>query len=164
MLIRDCAFEWRFPPFQNRAWIFYEVAEYVLTHAQHVVTDDNKHFINHVREMVRLDVKPVLQKYEYKCTNKSDIRLVTRWLEILVIIARIFPNDIASRQGVVDNLNRPYIGSFSSPAIDLEIDKVAGIVYHKGCIFRFTLVFHITSDVSTNLWAKGSREKGEDEW
>ncbi|KLO89437.1 uncharacterized protein LW93_1496 [Fusarium fujikuroi] len=148
MLIRDCAFEWRFPSFQARAWVLYELAEYVLTHAQHTITDDNKHFVDHIREMVALDVKSTVQKYEYKCTNESDMRLVTGWLEILVLMARIFPDDIASRQVVLDNLNRPSIGTFSSPAMGLKVDKAKGILCHKGYIYRFTPVFHVRSHVS----------------
>lgn len=154
MLIRDCAFEWRFPPYEPRAWILYEVAEYILCHVQHTITDDNKLFINHIWEMVyfpivnqKVGVREVLKKHSYKCTNDSDLDLVTGWLEILVIIARCFPTDIATRQDVLDMLNRPITGSSSNPLLNFEVDKIEGIVRHKGMVYHFTPIYHITAGV-----------------
>jgi hypothetical protein len=163
MLIRDCAFEWRFPPFEPRAWILYEVAEYVLTHRQSIEMDDSKPFIDHVLDMVRLDVDSVLKKHKYKCTNDSDMYLVTGWLEILVIMAKVFPTDIGSRQVILDSLNRPYAGTYWNPLLDLEIDKARGVVRHKGSVYNFTPIFHITSYISSSEWHGGPRNKSTKE-
>jgi len=43
MLVRDCAFEWRSPVFEPRAWILFEVAEYVLNHKECLIIDHRRH-------------------------------------------------------------------------------------------------------------------------
>ncbi|KAF7378415.1 hypothetical protein MSAN_00268100 [Mycena sanguinolenta] len=107
MLVRDCAFEWRFPAWEPRAWILYEVAENALSHYSCTVTEDNRLFLCHVKEMVRFGVHSVLNKYKYRCTNASDMDLVTGKLEMLVILAKIFPKDFALRRTLLDYLNKP---------------------------------------------------------
>jgi hypothetical protein len=149
VLIRDCAFEWRFPNFEPRAWILYEVAEYILTHSRHIMTDDNRPFIHHIWEMVYDGVGAVMEWYRYRCTNEADSLLVTGWLEILVILAKIVPN-IGTRQEILDSLNRLYTGSYSNPFLGIDIDKAEGLVRHNGRVYRFTPVFHLTANVSSS--------------
>jgi hypothetical protein len=48
MVVRDCAFEWRFPKFEPRAWTLFEAAQNVLNHSEFTVTNDIKCFISHV--------------------------------------------------------------------------------------------------------------------
>ena len=62
-----------------------------------VVSEEIKTFFDHSREMIKEGVKPVIKKYRYSCTNKSDKRLVTGWLEMLVILRKIVP-DVSQRQ------------------------------------------------------------------
>ena len=153
MLVRDCAIEWRFPAHEPRAWVLYEVAEYVPTHSEHVITDDNRCFVEHIREMLVEGVRPTLAKYKYKCTSESDMMLVTDWLEILVIMTKVFPDDIASRQDVLDVINRPYAGSYSNPILDITVDKAKGEVRHKDIVYGFTPVFEVTAYVSSPPYA-----------
>jgi hypothetical protein len=101
MIIHDCAFEWRFPQFEPRAWILFEVAEYVLNHSEFTITDDMEPFVSHVIEMIKEGVSQVIDKYGYKCTNKGDSQLVIRWLEILVILIKVVPN-VGTRQEIFD--------------------------------------------------------------
>lgn len=148
MLVRDCAFAWRFPPFEPRAWVLFEVAEFVLTHKGRWVTDDIAPFISHVDEMVRIgDVRPIIDKYEYRCTTKGDMRLVVGWLEILVIIANIVEN-LSVRQYILDHLNRPFVGSLRLivPGMpEFSIDKVNGTIICNGKTWNFTPIYHLTS-------------------
>ncbi|KAJ6498743.1 hypothetical protein C8R45DRAFT_979694 [Mycena sanguinolenta] len=148
MLVRDCAFEWRFPAWEPRAWILYEMAEYVLGHLQHVITDDNRPFLLHSQEMVLFGVHPVLEKYKYRCTNASDMALVTGRLELLVILAKIFPNDVAARQDLLDWLSKPGSGSVSNVMLGVEINKSEGTVLYQGQVHRFTPTFNFTSGMA----------------
>ncbi|KAF8150373.1 hypothetical protein K438DRAFT_1865714 [Mycena galopus ATCC 62051] len=148
MLVRDCAFEWRFPAWEPRAWILYEVAEYVLGHREYVTTDDNRPFLLHVREMVLFGVHSVLDMYEYRCTNASDMALVTGRLELLVILAKIFPNDVAIRQDLLDDLSKPANGTVVDVALGVEINKTEGTVRYRGQVHRFTPTFNFTSGIA----------------
>ncbi|KAF7353446.1 hypothetical protein MSAN_01533800 [Mycena sanguinolenta] len=160
MLVRDCAFEWRFPAWEPRAWILYEMAEYVLGHLQHVITEDNKPFLLHVQEMVLFDVHPVLDKYKYQCTNASDMDLVTGRLELLVILAKIFPDDVASRQELLDSLSKPANGSVSNVVLGVEINKTEGTVRYQGQVYRFTPTFNFTSGIAGAFLDDEKREDG----
>ncbi|KAJ7260298.1 hypothetical protein B0H12DRAFT_1231792 [Mycena haematopus] len=148
MLVRDCAFEWRFPAWEPRAWILYEMAEYVLGHLGHIITDDNRPFLLHVQEMVLVGVHPVLNKYKYRCTNASDMEMVTGRLELLVILAKIFPDNVAARQELLDLLSKPANGSVSNVVLGVEISKAEGTVRYQGQIHHFTPTFNFTSGIA----------------
>jgi hypothetical protein len=63
-LLRDCAFEWRFPDFEPRAWILFEVAEYVLTHnGELTITSDMQPFVSHTAEMITEGVRPIISRH-----------------------------------------------------------------------------------------------------
>jgi len=140
ILVRDSAFAWRFPTFEPRAWILFEVAEYVLNHAQPTFTNDLAPFISHVVEMVKDGVRPVVSKYGYVCTNGGDLPLVIGWLEVLIILVKVVPN-IGTRQEILDWINRNYVGSYSKPALGIEIDKARGVISCNGTTYEFTPVF-----------------------
>ncbi|KAF5372419.1 hypothetical protein D9757_011625 [Collybiopsis confluens] len=149
MLCRDCCMSWRFPDFRPRAWVLAEIAEYCLTHRNHVVTDDNRKFINHLQEMVVFGVRPVLEKYDYKCTSESDMRLVTGWLELDILIAQLLPGDhnVEYVQQILDIINRPYVGSYQVQPLDnMLIDKAAGIITYKGVKHHFTPIYDLSVD------------------
>ena len=148
MVVRDCGFEWRFPSFEPRAWVLFEVAEYMLNHKAHWITDDIKPFVSHVREMLRIgEVKPIIDKYNYRCTTKGDMRLVVGWLETIVILYLVVPS-VAQRQHIFDQLNQPWVGSMQVLGLDLEIDKAQGTITAHGKTYKFTPVFHLTSSVA----------------
>ncbi|KAJ6474847.1 hypothetical protein C8R45DRAFT_1217244 [Mycena sanguinolenta] len=138
MLVRDCAFEWRFPAWEPRAWILYEVAEYITTHREYVTTEDNRPFLFHIQKMVLFGVHPVLHMYKYRCTNASDMALVTGRLELLIILAKIFPDDVSTRQDLLDMLDKPEYGKVANLALGVEICKVEGTVRYQGQVYRFT--------------------------
>lgn len=147
MLVRDCAFTWRFPEWEPRAWVLYEVGEYLLMHTEPIQTGDTEVFAAHINEMIHRGVAEVLLGHGYRCTNASDLKLVTGWLELLVILRRIIP-DTAERQYLKDYLDRPCTGSMSLMWSNLEIDKVRGTVRYNGDVHYFTPMFHSASEVA----------------
>jgi hypothetical protein len=121
---------WKYLNFEPRAWILYEVAEYVLNHFGPISADDPTDillFFRHTQEMRETSVRAVLKKHEYRCTNESDLYMVTGWLEMLVILEKVIPNT-SHRQDVWDWVNKGEIGAFSNPLMDIYIDKVKGEV------------------------------------
>ncbi|KAJ7776396.1 hypothetical protein B0H16DRAFT_1506662 [Mycena metata] len=150
MLVRDCAFEWRFPGWEPRAWILYEVTEFILGHRGYTITEDNTTFLHHIKEMVWLGVHYVLDKYNYRCTNASDMHLVTGRLELLIILAKIFPDDVGASQGLWDLLNKPANGRVADLKMEIDIDKVEGTVRYKGeLVGRFTPTFGFTAGIAS---------------
>ncbi|PPR04498.1 LOW QUALITY PROTEIN: hypothetical protein CVT26_002409 [Gymnopilus dilepis] len=152
MLVRDCAYEWRFPAFEPRGWIIFEVAEYVLNHKNFIWTDDNRPFINHIIQMTRDGVRPVMEKYGYRCARQGDVNLVIGWLELSIILFKILPDDVDVRQEIRDWIDAPHTGGFDiiapGPEIlgnGLSIDKVNGIISYQGKTYRFTPVYQLTS-------------------
>ena len=128
----------------------YEVAEYVLTQSEYIVTDDNRTFVDHFWEMLVVGVRPTLAKYKYKCTSEMDLVLVTGWLEILVIMTNIFPDDGASRQDVLGVINRPYAEGYANSSLDLTVDKAKAEVHLGGDVYTFTPVFQVTASASSS--------------
>lgn len=146
LLVQDCAFEWRFPTFEPRAWVLFEVATWLLNHSRTGwPTDDMAPFARHVGEMVSNGVIPTLEKHEYRCTTQGDMRLVTGWMEILVILFKIIP-DMRIRQDTISHIFAPFVGSYSNPVIGLAVDKSAGTITLNGTVHIFTPVFALTLD------------------
>ncbi|KAF7378456.1 hypothetical protein MSAN_00272700 [Mycena sanguinolenta] len=133
MLVRDCAFEWRFPAWEPRAWILYEVAEYILGHTKYVETEDNRPFRLHVEEMLPF----------WRALRAGQVQL-----ELLVILAKIFPDDVAIRQELLDSLNKPANGTVSNSVPGVEISKTDGTVRYQGQVHRFTSTFNLTSRIA----------------
>lgn len=146
MLVRDCAFEWRFPAFEPRGWILYEVAEYVINQKGFTWTDDNRPFIQHILQMLKDGVQPVIEKYGYQCARQGDLKLLVGWLELSILLLKILPNNIMVRRHIHDRIDEPYVGSFTDYDIGIEIDKVNGVISYQGKTHRFTPVYHLTSD------------------
>lgn len=88
-IIRNCGFMWYYPGFEPRLWILYEVAEYALTCEnayEHLATDDIKEFMCHTTEMREVGVGATLEKYGYECDKDQDKKIITPWLELLVLL------------------------------------------------------------------------------
>lgn len=143
MLVRDCAFTWRFPAFEPRAWVLFEVAEYVLNHTEYIVTADIQIFISHVKAMFKEGVRSVVSKYGYVCTNGGDLPVVIGWLEVLIILVKCAPN-VGTRQEILDWINRSYVGTYSNPILGIEIDMANGVISCNGTTYHFTPVFRPT--------------------
>jgi hypothetical protein len=121
-LLRDCAFEWRFPAFEPRAWILFEVAENILTHKSYTITSDIQPFISHIAEMIKEGVRPVISKHHYGCTNGSDLDLVIGWLELLIILAKVVP-DVKERKEMLDFVDKLGAGICHFYGSGIIIDK-----------------------------------------
>jgi hypothetical protein len=139
-LIRDCGFEWRYPAFEPRGWILFEVAEYILNNKSHTVTPDIKPFISHVAQMINDGVRPVIAKHGYVCRNEGDLQLIIGWLELLVILCRVVP-DVYRRRQIQDEIDKSSVGSCTYYEAGIEVDKAKGVVTHKGTTYHFTPVF-----------------------
>ncbi|KAF9991792.1 hypothetical protein BGZ79_003976 [Entomortierella chlamydospora] len=146
LLIQDCAFEWRFPSFEARAWVLFEVTVWLLNHKPLTfITDDMKTFADHVKEMVRNEVRPTLKKYGYQCTNQSDLDLVTGWMEIVVILFKAVP-DVHMRREIIDRIYAPFVGKVKFYDPEVEINKFAGTITVGGTVHKFTPIYQLTSD------------------
>ena len=142
-LVRECGMEWRFPNFAPRAWVLFEVAEYLFTISDSVtITDDIAPFFSHIIEMGTSGVRPVLSKYNYVCTNGSEMRLIIGWLELLIVLAKVVPN-VGSRRYILDLVEKEEAGSLSMPDLGIRIDKVNGILSCNGTNYDFTPVFNL---------------------
>ncbi|KAI0490447.1 hypothetical protein F4859DRAFT_458046 [Xylaria cf. heliscus] len=103
-IIRNCGFTWFYPPFEPRLWILYEIAEYELTcDGELEATPDTKEFKAHVKEMVRIGVRPTLDKHGYSCSYDRDKEYLTSWLEILVLLTRLNV-DIGDVRRILDDI------------------------------------------------------------
>lgn len=145
-LIRDSAYTWRFPDFQPRLWVLYEVAESVLGSPLlwDDPTPDVAPFVADVLAMTKVGVTQIIQQRGYCCTNDGDEELVIGCLEILVIFSRIslLPVD---RKRILDSLMTPTFGdtSYWSGMGVIKVDKHAGIISHNGTKYRFTPIFKL---------------------
>ena len=101
MLVRDSGFMWRFLTFEPRAWVLFEVAEYMLNHTVYGATNDMKPFISHVMELTKEGAHSVIFRYRYTCMNGSDILLIVGWLKIFMLVYRLVP-DLGMRQEILD--------------------------------------------------------------
>lgn len=103
-LIRNCSFMYYYPPFEPRLWVLYEIAEYMFTCVgPWGLTSDVHMFLSHVNEMKQIGVRPVLEKYGYRCTSSQDRAFLTARLEFLVIM-RNLNVDIMTKRWVMDAL------------------------------------------------------------
>ncbi|KAF9429200.1 hypothetical protein BGZ76_001675 [Entomortierella beljakovae] len=145
-LIQDCAFEWRYTPFEPRAWILFEMTVYLLSHKKNSnpLADDNKVFANHVYEMTKKGVQQTLQKYGYRSSDPNDMKLLTGWMELLVIIHNNVI-ELADRKLIVGHIYSSDVGSVSiydTFVSLLKIDKNAGTFSLPGITHEFTPGFH----------------------
>lgn len=147
LVVQDCAFVWRYPEFEPRAWVLFEIAVFLLNHHYcDSPTEDMKPFALHIKKMVEsTGVIPTLKEYGYRCADDSDLTLVTGWLEILVILHKAVP-DVLLRQEILDHIHNPSVGSFSNPFSGLGVDKSAGTITLNGTTHKFTPVFGLYSD------------------
>lgn len=142
-LVQDCAFAWRFPAFQPRAWVLYEVATFILNHDFNgTYPADIQPFVNHVQEMVKEGVTPTLENHGYGCTNRSDLKLVTAWLEILVILCRNVQGPTSHqrtsiRQQIMGDLYKP-CSVVNYVFLGVSIDKDSGTLTIDGTTHTFT--------------------------
>jgi len=136
MLIRNCGFEWRFSTFRPRAWILFEVAVFMLAQRSYTITADLKPFISHVMEMFGKGVHTVISNHQYACTEGSDLQLITGWLELLLILAKVVP-DITERRDILDFAERSSVGLYTNLGYGIKIDKRQGVLSYLGTTYKF---------------------------
>ncbi|KAK2053225.1 hypothetical protein LY76DRAFT_650007 [Colletotrichum caudatum] len=103
-IIRNSGFMWRYPLFEARLWILYEIAEYTLTaEGDFLITPDNKEFMDHIKEMLQFGVRPTLEKHGYRRSYERDEEFLTAWLEVLVLLRQL-RIDIDSVRRLMDDL------------------------------------------------------------
>lgn len=141
-IIRNCGFAWYYPPFEPRLWILYEVAEYTLTTSLgvHQTTADIREFIDHVKEMVQVGVRPTLESHGYKCTYDGDKEFLTSWLELLVLLKRLHI-DVLDVRRLLDFLTWEPTASHISLVTRkglVELYKFEGILILEGERYTFT--------------------------
>jgi hypothetical protein len=120
-LVRECTFIWRFPQFQPRFWVLFEVAEFNRNRSRAVPSMDMDPFMEHLREMNRYGVRYVLNKHGYKCVNQSG------WLEILVILCRLVPS-IYTRRAILNARDNSTVRTFHHEQSGIFIDKAKGLI------------------------------------
>ncbi|KAK7989909.1 hypothetical protein PG989_010224 [Apiospora arundinis] len=126
-IIRNSGFSYFYPPFEPRLWILYEVAEYTLTAVDRLPeTPDLKTFAEHVREMVRVGVRPTLERHGYRCTYDSDRDFLISWLELLVLLSKLLI-DVSDIRRLLD------LQTWSPTLISIWHPTVSGLV----SIYRF---------------------------
>ncbi|KAK7923477.1 hypothetical protein PG985_007548 [Apiospora marii] len=141
-IIRNSGFMYYYPPFQPRLWILYEVAENFLTSVRHPEeTPDLKPFAEHVREMVRVGVRPTLERHGYRCTYENDRDFLISWLEVLVLLNNL-PIDVIDRRRLLDHLTwGPGATSIISNTVSgqlVQLRRVEGVIEYAGECHTFT--------------------------
>ena len=143
-LIRDCGFQWRYPRFHPRAWVLYEIADFYYNHdhTAFYVTDDIMKIHAHIKEILVIGVREVVNKYGYKCTVESGLEILISWMEIMTILYKINP-DVTRRQQVFESINRARANILILPESDLKItvDKDQGIISHAGKRYNYLYPF-----------------------
>lgn len=141
LLVRDCGYSWRFPEFQPRLWILFEVACWLFNHEGCVEYDDMAQYISDCREMVRVGVKTVVAKRKYKCTNGGDTRIVTSWLELLVLLYKHVPS-ISTRRDLLDTVEGFHATTMAEVKFysddNISVDVVGGRLSLGNKTHRFT--------------------------
>ncbi|OBT96482.1 hypothetical protein VE01_05652 [Pseudogymnoascus verrucosus] len=141
LLVRDCGYSWRFPDFQPRLWILFEVACWLFNHESCVEYDDMAGYISDCREMVQVGVKAVVDKRKYKCTNGGDTRIVTSWLELLVLLYKHVPS-ISTRRDLLDTVEGFHATTMAEVKFysddDISVDVVGGKLVVGNKTYSFT--------------------------
>ncbi|KAH7020360.1 hypothetical protein EDB80DRAFT_221322 [Ilyonectria destructans] len=135
-IIRNCGFMWYYPPFEPRLWILYEIAEYTLTclgGLQGLTTPDIKEFADHINEMLQVGVRSTLNKHGYRCTYDRDKEFLTSWLEVLVLLRKLFID--------IDDVGRLLDHLTWSPSTEIiQLFTMNGLV--EICRFQGTLILN----------------------
>lgn len=146
VLMRECAFEWRYPEFQPRLWILLEVAQYMLNSSGNFAkTADMQPYIDDVHAMKSEGVYQTIKRRGYSCSMGRDYRLLVGWLELLIIMSKIVP-EIPMRKFLLDSLEPASVGGLKHMDTGINVDKTNGIVSHNGAVYRFDPLFPLDED------------------
>ncbi|EPS41989.1 hypothetical protein H072_4024 [Dactylellina haptotyla CBS 200.50] len=135
-LVRDCSFIAHFPEFRPRLWVLFEVAAFTFNRADAVGLACTDTFQKHLLQMKGDGVRLVLDKYGYKCTNKSDREWVITSLEILLTLRKVVPS-IDERRQILDAIDNAAVRTCVHEELGVEIDKKRGLIKANGTNFQF---------------------------
>jgi hypothetical protein len=140
-LIRNCGFVWFYPPWEARLWILYEIAEFILTSTDTVITThDIKKYQDHIQEMLQTSVRSVLDKYNYRCTFDRDKMFLTSWLELLVLLRKL-PIELLFVRRLLGHMTWAPMVKDTTVCTDdgsLQLRKFEGILVRNGECYLFT--------------------------
>ncbi|KAI0456832.1 hypothetical protein F5B21DRAFT_126078 [Xylaria acuta] len=139
-IIRNCGFQWFYPPFEARLWILYEIAEYSLTcDGELQRTPDIEVFRAHIGEMLSFGVRSTLDKHGYTCTYDRDKEFLTSWLELLVLLTRLHV-DIGDVRRILDGLtwHHPPIMMWGTIKGVIQLHPYEGTLEFSGERYTFT--------------------------
>lgn len=144
--MRECAFEWRYPEFQPRLWIFLEVAQYMLKGSgDFAAAADMKPYIDDVQAMKSEAVHQIITRRGYGCSVSRNYRLLIGWLELLIIVSKIVP-EIPIKKFILDLVKPPSVGGLNHRDTGINVDKTTGIVSHNGVVYQFDPLFPLDKD------------------
>jgi tetratricopeptide (TPR) repeat protein len=135
-LVRDCAFVTQFPEFRPRLWVLFEVAAFTFNRAEAVGLPCTDPFEKHLLQMKGDDVRIVLDRYGYKCTNAFDREWVITSLEILLALRKTVPS-IHTRRQILNAIDNSAVRSCVHQEAGVEIDKERGILKTNGTTYQF---------------------------
>ncbi|EFR02374.1 hypothetical protein MGYG_05370 [Nannizzia gypsea CBS 118893] len=141
-LLQD--FLWKFPSFQPRLWVLFEVAVLILCHrnTQLPSNQESAQFISDVFLMVYKDVRSVVRERGYKCTNESDADIVIGWS--LSFSGRSSPH-VAERRRILDLVDS-FTSNFSYyGAVKVDFDLANGTITSGGVTHKVTPMPHLKS-------------------
>ncbi|RYP75991.1 hypothetical protein DL771_002063 [Monosporascus sp. 5C6A] len=157
ILMRECGFEWRYPTFQPRLWILVEVAQYVVANIhKYVVTPNMQPFVDDVLSMKKKGVQHVIRERGYTCTMPQDYRLLVGWLELTIIMPRLFRN-VSHKRSLRDWIDIPAVGCLMEREYGTVVDKVNGIVSQNKNVYRFVPLWPVNEDGLPEVVAEPSR-------
>ncbi|RYP91200.1 hypothetical protein DL770_002677 [Monosporascus sp. CRB-9-2] len=157
ILMRGCGFEWRYPNFQPRLWILFEVAQYVVANTnRNLVTLDIQPFVKDVLSMEKEGVQHVIRERGYTCTMPQDYRLLVGWLELTIIMSRLAANE-SHRRPLRNAIDFPTIEVILNAEPNTVVDKVNGIVSQYGSVYRFVPLWPVNEDGLPEVVAEPSR-------
>ncbi|KAK2855638.1 hypothetical protein FQN49_004996 [Arthroderma sp. PD_2] len=158
ILVRDCTFIWRFPPFEPRLWVFFELAQFTFNRSRPIPLVDSRPFMRHVSEMKGAGVSFVINKYGYRCKSQGDREQIIAWLEMLLILYRVVPS-IRTRREILNVVDNSTVSRCHHVQANVEVDKARGIIIANGTTYTFTPLPILAADaVGTVVCIQGDHE------
>ncbi|KAH7303546.1 hypothetical protein B0I35DRAFT_485120 [Stachybotrys elegans] len=135
-LVRDCSFLAHFTEFRPRLWVLFEVAAFTFNRAEPVGLPCTDFFKKHLLQMKGNDVRLVLDKYNYACTNNADRNWVITQLEILLALRKTVPS-IHTRRQILNAIDTSTIRYCAHEEVRVQVDKERGTLIAGESTYQF---------------------------
>lgn len=135
-LVRECSFMPQLPEFRPRLWVLFEVAAFTFSRVDVVGLPSVDSFQRHLRQMGGDDVRLVLDRFGYACTNKADREWVISSLEILLGLRKTVPC-IHTRRQILDTVDNSAVRSCIHQEAGVEVDKERGTLKANEITLQF---------------------------